>query len=37
LRLKLGRNAREKAQGCDVTQYSTHLTSIYRRLLAAHR
>ena len=37
LRLKLGRCARERAQECDVTQYSTQLTSIYRRLLAAQK
>ena len=36
LRLKLGRTARARAQECDVEQYSSHLTSIYRRLLAAH-
>ena len=36
LRLELGRCARDRAQQCDITQYSTHLTSIYRRLLAAH-
>ncbi|MFL6548524.1 MAG: glycosyltransferase [Povalibacter sp.] len=36
LRLKLGRAARDKAQECDVTQYSAHLTNIYRRLLSTH-
>jgi glycosyltransferase involved in cell wall biosynthesis len=37
LRLRLGRDARARAQQCDVNQYSTHLTSIYRRLLATQR
>jgi glycosyltransferase involved in cell wall biosynthesis len=37
LRLKLGRSARDRAQECDVTQYSTQLTNIYRRLLAAQK
>jgi glycosyltransferase involved in cell wall biosynthesis len=37
MRQVLGRNARARAERCDVKQYSIQLAAIYRRLLASAR